>query len=113
MSWFDENAPEGSAVGQTFDPSQAVPNTGTNYYGEGGPTMGTITAGTPGWDAALPNPQQTALINNGTNATAPGPSAGAPGGLTSGMSPDQVRQYVTNYYASRGVTPDPTSVDYW
>jgi hypothetical protein len=37
----------------------------------------------------------------------------APGAPTAGMSPDQVRQYVTNFFASKGVTPNPTSIDYW
>ena len=33
--------------------------------------------------------------------------------FSSGMTPEQVRSGVEQYYAGRGVTPYPTSVDYW
>ncbi len=41
-----------------------------------------------------------------------GQGSGAPT-FTAGMSPDQVRQAVTQYFKSRGVEPDPSSIDYW
>lgn len=33
--------------------------------------------------------------------------------FTTGMTPDQVRKGVSDYFAYRGVSPLPTSVDYW
>lgn len=42
-----------------------------------------------------------------------GSSAGGFPNFTSGMTPDQVRAAVTQYYAAKGVTPLPTSIDYW
>ena len=52
-----------------------------------------------------------------TGYTNQGAGGGAAGGaaptFTAGMSRDQVKNAVEQFYASKGVTPRPTSVDYW
>lgn len=49
-----------------------------------------------------------------TNQGAGGGAAGGPAPtFSAGMTRDQVEAAVTQYYASRGVTPKPTSVQYW
>ena len=52
-----------------------------------------------------------------TGYTNQGAGGGASGGsapmFTAGMSRDQVKSAVEQFYASKGVTPKPTSVDYW
>ncbi len=54
-----------------------------------------------------------AVADNGTTGAGAGANAGPTPSFTSGMTPDQVRQAVTQFYSSKGVTPNPTSIDYW
>lgn len=54
---------------------------------------------------------KTGYTNQGAGGGAG--AGGAAPTFTAGMSRDQVKAAVAQYYASRGVTPSPTSVDYW
>lgn len=54
---------------------------------------------------------KTGYTNQGAGGG--GAAGGAAPTFTAGMTRDQVEAAVTQYYASRGVTPKPTSVAYW
>lgn len=53
---------------------------------------------------------KTGYTNQGAGG---GTAGGAAPTFTAGMSRDQVKSAVEQFYASKGVTPKPTSVDYW
>lgn len=81
---------------------------GVNPLSAGGGAISGLLRRTPQYNTAMPQPPQSATV-----PTTPAGRPTDPGNATAGMSQDQVRQYVTNYFASRGVTPNPTSIDYW
>jgi hypothetical protein len=72
-----------------------------------GPNGQTLRVGTnpPGYGGVKPPPATPPAAGGGANVPIPQ--------FTAGMTPDQVRKAITDYYAARGVTPNPTSVDYW
>lgn len=98
--WFDQNDPANGGAdpfptqpqpsgdgysGPTWDPNAQGQNTGTSGYGFGN---------------GVPTP----------------PITSAPGAAPTyrrGMSPEEARAFITQYYASKGVTPRPTSIDYF
>ena len=86
LNWWDQNAPADETNTQTFDPGTRDGNTGFSGYG-------------------FPGGVTTPPLSGGQQA----------GGTTfrAGMTPDEVRAAVTAYFASRGKTPNPTSIDYW
>jgi hypothetical protein len=73
--------------------------------------------GNPDFENQIRNSPEGRTVSGGLSTTAPPPSAGGANvplpQFTAGMTPDQVRAAITKYYQDRGVTPNPTSVDYW
>ncbi len=141
--WFSQNSPSGGglfgrSLPQYPDMPQLDPNitattpiVGDTIYSENGqridpndPRIVAYNQQMQQWGLAHPEAAPPgSFMPAGGVSVQPGqfnPSGGImkPGGsvspsFTAGMTPDQVRQAVTQYYASRGVTPNPTSVDYW
>jgi hypothetical protein len=89
----DGDASGASGGGLSTDPSGQYPTP---------PTTGVPTSEGPG-----------GLSGQNQTGTGGGPSTSTLPTFTAGMTSDQVRAAIQQYFAARGVTPNPTSVDYW